>query len=194
MTTPNKTQIVEKAIELWKNDRSRANDPSFDLTPEIEELRENGYLSSARSNLMTSTETKNEQWINSVSETSDFTVDIQQLFDSGCLILGSKHTGKSDLAMLVSDRVMKKDAVVVVFDPSLDWIARSSIKQYVKVEPYRTLDVPCESTIFDISLLSPNQQQRTVENFSEKLFQSQASNPERKRYLVIFEEAHTYFT
>ena len=62
MGMPNKHQIVEKAIELWKNERVRANDPSFDLTPEIEELREGGYLSSSQSALMRNPESKNAEW------------------------------------------------------------------------------------------------------------------------------------
>jgi hypothetical protein len=189
--TPTRTEIETCARQLWHRDRARSGDPSFDIEPEVNELKEGGFLSVAKSELMTNAERKNEQWINNVSETSDFTVDVQQVFESNALVLGSRHTGKSDLAMMIND---KANAIVIVFDPSQDWIARSSIKQYLKVEPYRTLDVPCESTIFDISLLSPTQQQRTVENFSEKLFQSQASNPERTRYLIVFEEAHTYFT
>jgi hypothetical protein len=139
---------------------------------------------------MTSTETKNEKWINSVSETSDFTIDIQQLFESNALILGSRHTGKSDLAMMICD---KANAIVIVFDPSLDWIVRSNIKRYVKVEPYAILDVPSESVIYDVSLCSPQDQQKIVENFSKKLFEHQAQAENRRQYLMIFEESHTYF-
>lgn len=195
MGMPNKQQIVEKAIELWKNDRVRANDPSFDITPEIEELREGGYLSSSQSALMRNPESKNAEWLkeSESAETSAFTVDIDTLFESNGLILGSRHTGKSDVGMFVSDVCIEKGSIVVVFDPSLDWIARSSIKQYVKVEPYRTLDAPCESTIFDTSLLSPSEHARIVENFAKNLFEYQAQASNRKQYLVIFEESHTYF-
>jgi len=192
LTTPNKHQIVEKAIELWKNDRVRANDPSFDLTPEIEELREGGYLSSSQSALMRSPESKNAEWLDTSkdAETSAFAVNIDKLFKSNALILGSRGIGKSDLAMMICD---KANAIVIVFDPSLDWIARSSIKRYVKVEPYRPLDVPCESVIYDLSLCSVLDQQKIVENFAKNLFEHQAQAENRRQYLVIFEEAHTYF-
>jgi hypothetical protein len=195
MTTPTRTEIETCAKELWHRDRARLGDPSFDINPELNELKEGGYLSSARSELMTNTETKNEQWLKTSEsvETSAFEIDIQQLFESNALVLGSRHTGKSDLAMMISDKVMLENAVIIVFDPSLDWSARSSIPRVLKVEPHRMLDVPCESTIFDISLLSPSQQQRIVENFSEKLFEHQAQAEKRRQYLVIFEEAHTYF-
>lgn len=189
---PKREEILAHARELFFQQSYRSGIQNVN-NPEDSELLEGGFYQQAVSELMTSVERKNEKWINTVSENSDFTVDVQQLFESNALVLGSRHTGKSDIAMMISDKVMLEKAVVVVFDPSLDWIARSSIPRVMKVEPYSVLDVPCESTIFDISLLSPSQQQRTVENFSEKLFQSQASNPERKACVVIFEEAHTYF-
>jgi len=191
--TPTKEQIERKARELYVEHCYRTNTPQLaDITPELSELKESGFVSLAISELMTSMERKNEQWLN-VDFPENFSVDLSLLFDSGGLILGSKHTGKSDVAMLICDKAMQKNAIVVVFDPSLDWIARSSIKQYLKVEPYTVLDVPSKSTIFDISLLSPTQQQTTVERFSKSLFESQAQAQDRKQYLVIFEEAHTYF-
>lgn len=207
MTTPTRTEIEQYARELWHRDRAKSGDPSFDIEPELNELRESGFLSVAQSSLMHNLETRHSEWVHNgfitketsteektLSPRNTFSVDIGTLFDSGALILGSKHTGKSDIAMILSDKAIQKNAIVVCFDPSQDWSARSSIPSVMKVEPYRNLDVPSESTIFDISLLSPNQQQRTVENFSEKLFEHQAQAEKRRQYLVIFEEAHTYFT
>jgi DNA helicase HerA-like ATPase len=95
--------------------------------------------------------------------------------------------------MQISDKAIEHGSIVVVFDPSLDWIARSSIKRYVKVEPYAVLTVPNESIIYDVSLCAPHQQQAIVENFAKILFEHQASSVNRKQYLVIFEESHTYF-
>jgi len=187
---PKQNEVIELAKRQWHSDRAKMNDPAFDINPELSELREGGYLASAKSSLMHNLETKNEEWFNSVSEPSDFTIDIQQLFESNALILGSRHTGKSDIAMMISD---KANAIVIVFDPSLDWIARSNIPRVMKVDPYRILDVPCESTIFDISLLSPSEQARIVENFAKNLFEYQAQASNRKQYLVLFEESHIYF-
>jgi hypothetical protein len=189
--TPTKEEIERCARKIYATDCYRNGVPELaDVSPEIGELRENGCWSQAISELMTNTETKNEKWVNTVSETSAFTVDIQQLFESNALILGSRHTGKSDIAMLISD---KANAIVIVFDPSLDWIARSSIRNYVKVCPYTILDVPSESIIYDVSLCAPLDQQKIVENFARKLFEHQAQTSNRKQYLVIFEESHTYF-
>jgi hypothetical protein len=193
MTTPKKSEILAKAIELWRADQFKSGSMQLaQLNPEIEELREGGYLSSAQSELMTSIERKNEQYIN-MDFPSEFNVDVERLFEANGLILGSRHCGKSDLAMMISDKAIEHGSIVVVFDPSLDWITRSSIKQYVKVEPYAVLTVPNESIIYDVSLCAPHQQQTIVENFAKILFEHQASSVNRKQYLVIFEESHTYF-
>jgi hypothetical protein len=194
MTTPNRNEILERARELYAQDCHRRGCPELaNVNPEASELAESGFVSVAKSELMMNADTKNVQWITNVSENSDFMVDIQQLFDSNALILGSRHTGKSDLAMMISDLAMQKNAFVVVFDPSQDWIARSNIKRYVKVEPYTILEVPSESVIYDMSLCSPQDQQRIVENFAKNLFEHQAQAANRKQYLVIFEEAHSYY-
>jgi hypothetical protein len=189
---PKQNEVIELAKRQWHSDRAKMNDPAFDINPELGELSEGGYLASAKSSLMHNLETQHSEWLSTSkdAETSAFKVDIQQLFESNALILGSRHTGKSDLAMMISD---KANAIVIVFDPSLDWIARSSIKQYVKVEPYAVLDVPSESVIYDVSLCSPQDQQKIVENFAKNLFEHQAQAENRRQYLVIFEESHTYF-
>jgi len=192
MTTPRKAEIVEKAKELWHQDRVMNGDPAFDITPTQQELRENGFLSVAQSELMRH---KHRSEIESqfIDFAQDFSVDLTELYESNGLVLGSRHTGKSDIAMMISERAMKENTTVVCFDPSLDWIKRSSIKQYLKVESYTSLQIPKESIIYDLSLCSPLQAQKIVEDFNEKLFESQAQAFDRKQYLVIFEEAHTYF-
>lgn len=190
--TPNRKAIIEKAIELFHDERARNNDPSFDITPTEQELMENGFIQTARSMLMRDCH-KADVESEYVDFPNDFNVDIAMLFESNALILGSRHTGKSDVAMMIADKCMEKGSIVVCFDPSQDWQNRSSIPHFqTLVSPYITT-IPIESTIFDISLLSPNESQKLVESFSEKLFQKQAETPDRKKYLIVFEEAHTYF-
>jgi len=192
MATPKRNEIIERARELWHEDTARRGDPSFDIEPELEELREEGFLTLAQSELMRD---RHKAQIEShyIDFPQDFDVDVKEVFESNALILGSRHTGKSDVAMLICDRAMKEGAIIVVFDPSLDWIRRSSIADYMKVDRVRSLEVPNNSMIYDISLLSPMQQAKMVEAFSKRLFEAQAKALERKQYLVIFEEAHTYF-
>jgi len=190
---PKKLEIERRARELYVQDCYRKGVPELsDLNPEVDELKQNGFWNVAVSELMTGTERKNEQWLN-VDFPENFSVDVDLLFDSGGLILGSKHVGKSDVAMLIADKCMEKYAIVICFDPSLDWITRSSIRQYAKVDSHTVLDVPKESVIYDVSLCSPQEQQKIMENFTRKLFEYQAQTENRKQYLLILEEAHTYF-
>ena len=192
MTTPRTSEIERKARELWHIDRARNGDPSFDIEPEVSELKESGFWNVAVSELMTSIERKNEQWLNN-DFPENFSVDIDLLFDSGGIILGTKHTGKSDVAMMIAERCIEKGSIVIVFDPSLDWLTRSSIKQYLKVQSYSNLTIPNESVIYDVSLCSPQECVTIVENFSKNLFERQAKTQKPKQYLLILEEAHTYF-
>jgi len=192
LTTPNRKAIIEKATELYYRDMAKSGIENFN-SPELSELSESGYFASAKSSLMHNLETQHSEWINTTSETSDFTVDIDTLFKSNALVLGSRGIGKSDLAMFVSDRAMKKDAVVVCFDPSRDWQNRSSIPSFqTLVIPY--IDkIPTESIVYDISLLSPIESQNVVESFCGRLFRQQAETPDRRKYLIAFEESHVYF-
>lgn len=192
MTTPTRSEIVEKAKELyianeWKNGNIDPNNPEY------EELSESGYIAEAKSMLMTDMNRAmvESDFVGDIPE--DFKVDLQELYEGNALVLGSRHSGKSDVAMMICERAMKENTIIVCFDPSLDWIQRSSISQYMKVKPDTDLSIPNESMIYDVSLLSPNQQQKIVERFSKELFESQAQTKNRKQYLIVFEEAHTYF-
>jgi DNA helicase HerA-like ATPase len=195
MTTPNKQQIVEKAIELWHRDRAKSDDPSFDINPEIVELRESGYLSSAKSELMRNPESKNVEWLDTSkdAETSEFQFDLEEAMKSGVLVSGTTGTGKSDLAMYLTDQLMKEGVLVIVFDSSQDWQKRSSIPLYETLTIPYIDKIPENSVVFDISRLSVEQRQKLIEGFSQKLYQDQVMNLFRKEYFLIFEEGGTYF-
>jgi hypothetical protein len=189
---PKREQILERARELYLQQCYKNGiEP---INPEDSELLENGFYAQAKSELMRDAyRSAIENNKDFYEAENDFSVNIERLFEANGLILGSRNCGKSDLAMMISDKAIEHDAIVCVFDPSTDWLARSSIRQYAKVEANTVLEVPSESVIFDISLLSPNQQRQIVENFAKILFEHQASSVNRKQYLVIFEESHTYF-
>lgn len=191
--TPTKSEIERHAQELYVQHCYRSGHPELAETlPTRSELSESGFIAQAQSMLMRGTfrlEVEGEL----IDFPEHFSVDLEELFQGNGLILGSRHTGKSDVAMLISERAMKDKAIVVCFDPSLDWITRSSISRVMKVNAYMNLEVPTESTIFDVSLLSPLEQQKSVERFSKLLFESQAKQENKSQYLIIFEEAHMYF-
>jgi hypothetical protein len=196
MTMPNKTQIVEKATELWRTDRVRANDPSFNLTPEASELREGGYLCAAQSELMRDeSKAESAEWKNyneNLESSSDFEVDLEEAMRTTCFIAGSRGVGKSDVVMRIAERMQNEGIIVIVFDPSMDWLKRSNIEKYITVTPYSDLPIPETSTIFDVSRLTPNEMQQCVEEFCKKLFEFQVGNSAKRFYLVL-EEAQIYF-
>ena len=192
MTTPRTSEIERKARELWHIDRARNGDPSFDIEPELNELRESGFWSVAISEFMRDnykTQVESEY----VDFPQEFTINMNELMKGNALVLGSRGIGKSDVGMRIVDKAMSNGMVCVAFDPSQDWQNRSSIPHFqILANPY--IDkIPKESLVFDISLLSPREHQQVVESFCEKLFRQQAETPNRKKYVVVFEEAHTYF-
>jgi hypothetical protein len=194
MTTPNKSEIIAKAQELYAQDCYRSGTPQLaDLNPEISELREGGYLSAAQSDLMRNLETKNAEWENyDPTEILEFEVNVDQALKNGTYTCGTRGCGKSDLNMMLADALMKRNVIVCAFDPSRDWLKRSSIQKYVTVRPYTNIEIPLESQIYDLSILTLKQQKESVERFNRAIFNYQIVNASRW-YFCIYEEAHQYF-
>jgi hypothetical protein len=93
---------------------------------------------------------------------------------------------------------MKEDIIVVCFDPSQDWMNRSSIPKVTQPNMYDYTWIgiwKMNSIIFDVSQLTIIEQDGFVEEFCKRLMIKQAETPEafRKRIFLVFEEAHTYF-
>jgi len=195
MVTPTKRQILEKALELYAKDQYRNGCGDLaEITPEISELAESGYLQSAKSELMTDMHKiaiENEY----VNFPEQFNIDLNEFYKTNALILGSRSQGKSDLAMIIAEKCMQDKAIVISVDPSLDWRERSTIPNILTVEPHKTLAVPTESVIFDVSLCSPLEMQKIVERFSKNLFNYQANIDKnlRRQYVVVLEESHLYY-
>lgn len=196
MTTPNKKAIIEKAIELWRADQLKSGSMQLaELNPEIEELRESGYLSSAQSELMMSLDRKHAEFKEYADHTEnfgDFQFDITEGLQTTCFVSGSRGVGKSDVSMRIVDQLTSEGIICIAFDSSLDWLKRSSIQKYITVKPYADLPIPYENMIFDLSLLTPLEQQNIVERFSKKLFEHQINNM-TNRYYVVFEESQIFF-
>lgn len=108
-------------------------------------------------------------------------------------MLVSRGVGKSDVAMKIVDKLNDDGVICIAFDSSLDWLKRSSISQYLTVKPNSDLPIPEQNMIFDLSMLTPMEQQKTVENFNKKLFEFQVLNNSKKRYGLFYEESQNYF-
>ena len=119
--------------------------------------------------------------------------DSQEAMKSGVYASGTTGVGKSDVLMEIAERLMKEGVIVVVFDPTQDWQNRSSIPIYYSDMPIESFIE--QSRIYDFSKLTVEQKQNSVEFFNKQIIRHQAELPEnkRKKYFIIFEEAHTYF-
>jgi len=194
MTAPNKKAIIEAATELYYRDMSKSGIQNFN-SPEIEELREGGFLSAAQSALMRNPESKNAEWKSyneNLENSSDLKLDVQEALASGIYTCGTRNTGKSDLNMMIADIMRNNDVTVLAFDPSCDWLKRSGIQKYLTVQPFTPITIPTESIIYDLSFLTLPEQKIYVERFNRTLFEHQINNGSQW-YFCVYEEAHQYF-
>jgi hypothetical protein len=191
--TPLKSEILAKAIELFHDERVRCGDPSFAITPTEQELTENGFIQTAKSTLMRDQYRSQIESKDYMENLEDFQFNVFEALQNGIYTVGSRGCGKSDLNMYVAQKLMKDGVIVLVFDPSMDWLKRSSILKYVSVKPYMAITIPNESMIYDLSLLTLSQQREFVERFNRALVEYQISNVKEQWYFNIYEEAHTYF-
>jgi hypothetical protein len=197
MTCPTKEEIERRAREIYAKDCFRNGVPELaDVNPETEELRENGCWSQAVSELMRDNpKVESVEWKGyneNLEAVVDFQFDGAEAMRTTSFISGSRGVGKSDIAMQIAEHLQNEGIIIIAFDPSCDWLKRSNIEKYITVKPYSDLPIPKTSTIFDISRLTPNQAQRSVEQFCKTLFDFQVDNS-AKRFYIIFEESQIYF-
>jgi len=193
MATPRKSEILLKATELFHNERCKNGEPAFAISPTEQELAENGFIQTARSMLMTDQNRSQVEGKDYVENLENFNFDVSEALQNGIYTVGTRGCGKSDLNMMLAERLMKEGVIVLVFDPSMDWLKRSNVSKYTAVHPYTTVSIPTESMIYDLSPLTPSQQREFVERFNRALVEYQISSTKEKWYFCIFEEAHTYF-
>jgi hypothetical protein len=127
MATPTKLEIVEKARELFLKD-SMLHGCGQAITPEIEELREDGYLATARQILMCANphvievEKKAKSQVEDLTENEDLeNFPIELILKEGAFVVGSRGCGKTNLLKLLVSESLKHKVQVKVFDPSLAW-------------------------------------------------------------------------
>jgi len=203
--TPKHEQIVQKAIEMWRQDRIRANDPSFDIDPELCELREGGYLSAARSELMRSEgydwkihleqqEAIHDTVQNMIRDKHAVPLDFEECKRSNILISGTNQQGKSLAAMGISDLLMRRQWQVLVFDNCGHWREKSSILNsfVVRQKKDKIRMKVGESMIFDISLLKPKDQRKFVEQILEQIWMFRVLQKPSQWLMLVFEEFQLY--
>jgi len=195
MTTPKKFEIVEKAKQMWFDDQIRQG---FQPTtnPEVDELKESGYLSMAKSTIMQARYRHEIENGDYVAEIDGFEFNLNEALKSGVYICGTTGSGKSDISMYIAQELIQHDVIIIVFDGSQDWQDRSSISHFQTLTNSLINEkIPEQSIVYDISKLSIRKRQKLIENFSEQLYRYQAETPkqDRKQYFLVFEEAENYF-
>ena len=126
MTTPSKSEIVERARQLWYEDRlRREGSEALEINPEIEELREEGFIMLAQHELMTSETRKHSEWLelerikNELPlETESLIFNIEEAMRSGIFVSGTSGSGKTNLCFHLAERLMQHGIIVFVLDPS----------------------------------------------------------------------------
>jgi len=199
MATPTRTEIETYAKELWHRDRARSGDPGFDVEPELNELREGGYLSSARSELMTSIETKNAQWFSQhknfeeIETSTDSTVlfDVQEALNTGFALTGAKQCGKTTMAKHFVRELLGLGVIVYVLDVSQAWNHDSPITKITQITKHNEEYEWKGSQILDMSSLGIRERVLFVNELCREIYDSHVYGDSERTFLV-FEEAHTY--
>jgi hypothetical protein len=207
MTTPTKQMILEKATELFHIDRARANDPSFDITPTEQELKENGHWQCAISELMMDrSKHEVERFESYIRATENFAekqtlsevpFDFPEAMSTGFFVSGTSQSGKTNLAKLLTAKLLNHGVSVYVLDVSRAWTQETPIENFITV-PHNGTETsfrPFESAILDLNALSFDERFRFVNAFIQTVYDIHKSyGYKRAPYEFIFcEESQTYW-
>jgi energy-coupling factor transporter ATP-binding protein EcfA2 len=197
MPTPTRQQIEQYARELYIQQCYRDGTPELaDINPELNELREAGWLSLAQSELMTDTATRHtEQYEDYIQqcenlEKKPFAFDVETALTQGTTICGGRGCGKSTLAKQIVKQLQEHSVKVLAFDNSQAWL-NSSIETVIRVTPNSQVESSLDSAIYDLSMLTPAGQRRFIESqVQADYYQSVATAAKQRTSTVfIFEEA-----
>ena len=194
MTTPKQSEIEKRARELWFQDRlRREGSQALTINPEVEELREEGFLMLAQHELMRDTDQYEEYLAKEIGQNIEdlrekpkrFDFDLNEALLSGCFIAGGKQCGKTNLAKNLADLFMKHGHIVKAFDLSQQWLD-SSIPYSIEVnQPY--LEIPLyRSVVFDLSRLYASQIKTFITQILAKEFSLQVAMPKHERKWVVY--------
>jgi hypothetical protein len=201
MTMPNKTEILEKATELFHQDRFRNGDPSFAITPTEQELLEGGFYQSAVSELLRdNAKAEVAEWKNYNAENfvekqtvTEIPFSVSETLASGFYCCGTRQlSGKTNLCKHLVSKLISYGVTVFVVDPSTSWLNDSPIQSIFKV-PRGNGETMIKrlNTVFDVSRLGYDERFAFVSNFCKTLTDTHLNGytyPE----MLVFEESQTY--
>lgn len=195
MTTPTKQQIIEEATRLYFEDCFK-NGCESPITPEIEELRESGFLSLAQSELMRDNVRREaEQWTEYNTQTENlekkpFSFDVEVALTQGTTICGGRGCGKTTLAKTIVQELQRQGVNVKIFDNSQAWL-NSSVETVFAVTPHATVESSLDSAVYDLSRLTPQEQRRFIEaQVKTDYYEAVNTAAELRNWRIyVFEEA-----
>lgn len=200
--TPTKQQIRDYAKELWFHDRLKREGEVSEITPTLEELREEGFLTVAQHELMRNTDDYRVWLEKEQNETRQPKIHEGLLFDwqdlakkSNILVSGTNNTGKTRLACALASIMLNLGWKVITFDNSGVWKTISNIPYYVKiVKVGYGFPIPIfkhKSVIYDITELLPSQQISVIDFVMLDLWKNRYSD-NYQWCMAIFEEFELY--
>jgi len=121
---------------------------------------------------------------------SDFEIDVNEALRSGVFICGGKGTTKTNLAKIITDKLLRLGYVVKVFDISKAWL-KSSIPYVYEITMNIRMDTSLyRSVIFDLSRLLPKDAKRFISLIlaAEWDMQVRLTEQQRRWIVYVFEE------
>lgn len=174
MTTPKRSEIEARARELWFADRlRREGSQGLEINPEVEELEEEGFLWSARNELMRHTDQYKAHLLEELAQNpsdlkekpkSVLSFPIETIMKEGSITVGGRGCGKSNLVKLIVQQALSHRIQVKVFDSSLSW------KDYPlpKIRIKRDIPENKTDTIYDLCRLSVIEMRDFVKGMMEE--------------------------
>lgn len=121
-----------------------------------------------------------------------FDFSLREAKSRGTFISGMPRSGKTNLAKILADYLMKQGFIIKVFDPSMAWLS-SSIPHFIRVDEewWRQLNklnsIPINQSItYDVSRLYPTVQKQFVAHILNNDFKFACNNMDKMDWWTIF--------
>jgi adenosyl cobinamide kinase/adenosyl cobinamide phosphate guanylyltransferase len=202
MTTPTKSEILAKALEIWKSEQYQHGTGQLaDINPEPSELAENGFIAAAQSSLMSSPYKKYgfeekqeiERPLEKTTANFDEVLDVDALLRSGLVIFGGSGCGKSTLAKAIVRRLAEKGVTSYIVDTSMTWL-----KESYDIVPVsrdcRNYTWRFQNTVFDCAELTMNERIIFVDSLARELLDVHMTGTIDRPEILVFEEAELFLS
>lgn len=207
MATPNKSEILAKALEMWKSYQyQRGCGELAETNPEPCELAEDGFLQAAQSELMSSpykkyesfeqpekTIRENEKTERLQPENFADIFDVDACLRSGLVLFGGSGCGKSTLGKAIVRKLSANGITSYIVDSSRAWTNEG----YDVIEVSRSIDRyewNRENTVFDVAYLTVNEKTIFANTLAGSLMDDHISGTVEGAEILVLEEAELFLS